>query len=507
MFFIAVRLVQIYVDKGELLLSFVIEKNDICQDSREIFYHLEAMDVSVKFLGATGTVTGSRFLLNIGDFRVLFDCGLFQGLKELRLRNWDEFPVDPSTIDVVVISHAHIDHTGYLPKLVKEGFTGPIYCTKPTADLMELMLLDSAKLQEEESSYAASQGYSKHEEPLPLYTTVDAQSVLPLVKAFGFGEEVSIHQRVKIVFSEAGHLLGAAITELFIQGDHQGKKLVFSGDLGRSNDLMLRPPAPITQADILFIESTYGDKSHPVADPASDLQRVANETFDDGGVLLIPAFAVGRTQSLLYYFHQLMEADKIPDVPVYIDSPMATSATYLYYKYPTYHKARFNQNEFARELETNMLVFVKSSRHSKELNAIKSRAIIISSSGMMTGGRVLHHMYHRLRNKQDTLVVAGYQAEGTRGRRLVDKEPVIKIFGEAVPVNCRVENIASFSGHADRGELFAWMKNFSTKPKMTFVVHGENPGMARYAQRIREEMGWNVVEPQYMESVNLFHGI
>jgi len=465
------------------------------------------MNVKVKFLGATGTVTGSRFLLTIGDFRVLFDCGLFQGLKELRQRNWENFPVDAAAIDAVIISHAHIDHTGYLPKLVREGFKGPIYCTPPTADLMELMLLDAAKLQEEEASYAFDKGYSKHPVPLPLYTTLDAQNALRLLKEYSFGEKVSIHDRVQIVFNEAGHLLGAAITELFIKGDYQEKTIVFSGDVGRSSDIMLRAPAIIKKADILFIESTYGDKSNPSLDPAKDLERIVNETFDNNGVLLIPAFAVGRTQLLLYYFHHLMETDKIPDVPVYIDSPMATSATYLYYNYPTYHKVKFNQGEFARQLETNMLVFVKSSKHSKELNEIKSRAIIISSSGMMTGGRILHHLYHRLRNKKDTILIAGYQAEGTRGRKLVDKETEVQIFGETVPVNCKIENVTAFSGHADREELFAWMKNFTDKPKMTFVVHGENPGMARYAQAIRESLGWNVFEPQYLETVSLFEGI
>lgn len=465
------------------------------------------MNVTVKFLGATRTVTGSRFLLTIDDFRILFDCGLFQGLKELRLRNWEEFPVDPASIDAVVISHAHIDHSGYLPKLVREGFKGPIYCTLPTSDLLELMLLDAAKLQEEEASFAASKGYSKHENPQPLYTTEDTERVFPLIKTYAFQERIKIHERVEIVFQEAGHLLGAAITEMLIRGDHQEKKIVFSGDLGRSNDLMLRAPTPIEEADVVFVESTYGDKSHDDGNPAADLERVVNETFERGGVVLIPAFAVGRTQLLLYHLHRLMEADRIPDVPVYVDSPMATSATYLYYNYPAYHKVKFNQSQFARQLETNMLVFVKSSRHSKELNAIKSRAIIISSSGMMTGGRILHHMYHRLRNTQDTLVIAGYQAEGTRGRRLVDGETEIRIFGEPVPVNCKIENITTFSGHAGREELLAWLKHFKDKPKMAFVVHGENPGMGKYAQRIRDTLGWNVVEPEYLESVMLFEGI
>ncbi len=465
------------------------------------------MDVRVKFLGASGTVTGSRFLLEAGGFRILFDCGLFQGLKELRLRNWDEFPVNAASINAVIISHAHIDHTGYLPKLVKEGFKGPVYCTHPTADLMELMLLDSAKLQEEEATYAFAKGYSKHSNPLPLYTSGDAQQVFTLVKKHKFEEKVKIHECVEIIFHEAGHLLGAAITEVLIKGDNQNKKIVFSGDLGRYNDAMLNSPTPIEDTDILFIESTYGNKNNSSGDPAGDLERIVKETFQNRGVLIIPAFAVGRTQVLLYYLHQLMEQDRIPDVPVYIDSPMATSATYLYYKYSDYHKVKFNHSEFARQLETNMLVFVKSMKHSKELNEIKSNAIIISSSGMMTGGRILHHMYNRLRNKQDTLLLAGYQAEGTRGRKLLEKAPTIKIFGEEVPVNCRVENMTSLSGHADKEELFSWMKNFKEKPKMTFVVHGENPDLKIYAQAIRERMGWNVIQPEYLESVSLFKGI
>ena len=465
------------------------------------------MDVRVKFLGGTGTVTGSRFLLDIGNFRLLFDCGLFQGLKELRLRNWEQFPVDPATIHAVVISHAHIDHTGYLPKLIREGFHGPIYCTEPTADLMELMLLDSAKLQEEEASYAFAHNYSKHAIPLPLYTAQDAQNVLPLVKDFPFDQSIKVSEHIEIVFRDAGHLLGAAITEIFIKGDTQKKKIVFSGDLGRSQDIILRSPTIIHEADVLFVESTYGNKDNPGGDPAVELARVANETFRNNGVLLIPAFAVGRTQVLLYHLHILMEQDKIPDVPVYIDSPMATSATYLYYKFPRYHKMKFNQSQLARQMETNMLVFVKNSKHSKELNEIKGKAIIISSSGMMTGGRILHHMCHRLRNTQDTLLISGYQAEGTRGRKLVDGEPTIRIFGEDVPVNCKVENMTSFSGHADREELFAWLKNFSRAPKVTFTVHGENPALTAYAEAIHERMKWNVTVPEYLESVDLFKGI
>lgn len=465
------------------------------------------MDVKVKFLGATGTVTGSRFLLDIGKFRLLFDCGLFQGLKELRLRNWEPFPVDAESIDAAVISHAHIDHTGYLPRLVKEGFKGPIYCTRPTADLMELMLLDSAKLQEEEASFAYSKGYSKHANPQPLYTTHDAESVFSLVKAYNYEEKIQINDKIEIIYKDAGHLLGSAITELFIKGESQTKKIVFSGDLGRSNDIMLRPPAQIETADILFIESTYGNKDNPALDPAADLERIIKDTFARNGVVLIPAFAVGRTQVLLYYLNQLMENNRIPDVPVYIDSPMAISATYLYYRFPEYHKVKFNQTEFARKLETNMLLFVKTSQHSKSLNTIQRNAIIISSSGMMTGGRILHHLYHRLPNPQDTVIVSGYQAEGTRGRKLVDKDPTIRIFGQDVPVRCKVENMTSLSGHADKDELFQWMKHFKTAPKMVFTVHGEKNHIEAYSKAIKETLGWNVIQPVYLESLELFRGI
>lgn len=465
------------------------------------------MDVKVKFLGATGTVTGSRFLLDIGNFRLLFDCGLFQGLKELRLRNWEPFPVKADSIDAIVISHAHIDHTGYLPRLVKEGFKGPIYCTRPTADLMEIMLLDSAKLQEEEALFAYEKGYSKHANPQPLYTTQDAEAVFPLLKKYNYDETIKLQDNIEIIYKDAGHLLGSAITELHIKGETQSKKIVFSGDLGRNNDAMLRPPAVIENADILFVESTYGNKHNPALDPEGDLERIVKETFSRGGVVLIPAFAVGRTQVLLYYLHQLMEAGRIPDVPVYIDSPMAISATYLYYRYPDYHKVKFNQSEFARKLETNMLMFVKTSKHSKALNDLKSNAIIISSSGMMTGGRILHHLYHRLPNPQDTVVVAGYQAEGTRGRKLVDKEPTIRIFGEEVPVKCKVENMTSLSGHADKEELFQWMSHFKSAPKMVFPVHGEKNNLDAYAHGIKARFNWNVIQPAYLESVSLFRGI
>jgi metallo-beta-lactamase family protein len=445
--------------------------------------------------------------MNVDGFTFMVDCGLFQGLKELRLRNWDEFPEDPTNIDAVVISHAHIDHTGYLPKLVKDGFNGPIYCTPPSADLMEIMLLDSAKLQQEEAEYAQRKGYSRHSNPLALYDEDDARATFTLFEKVDYDVRFKIHERIEVIYRDAGHLLGSAITEVHIHGDSQTKTIVFSGDLGRYQQSMLNPPVAIKHADILFIESTYGAKDNAYTDPEEDLVRIVNETFDRGGVLVIPAFAVGRTQSLLFHFQKLMKEDRIPDVPVYIDSPMAISATYLFYKHPRYHKIEVSRKELAHELETNMLVFVKSPEHSKSLNEIKTKAIIVSSSGMMTGGRILHHMVRRLPNERDTFLIAGYQAEGTRGRSLLEREPTVRIFGHDVPVRCHVEFISSMSGHADRRELFTWMSNFRESPKITFCVHGEGQELEEYAQAIRDTLGWNVIVPEYLESANLFQGI
>jgi metallo-beta-lactamase family protein len=465
------------------------------------------MDVRVRFLGAAKSVTGSKYLLDIDGFKLLFDCGLFQGLKELRLRNWENFPIDPSSIDAVIISHAHIDHTGYLPRLVKQGFTGPVYCTVPTAELMELMLLDSAKLQEEEAAYARKKGYSKHEKPEPLYTEDDAKATFPLFKPVHYNERFAVNDRIEVIFRDAGHLMGSAISEMFIKGDTQTKKIVFSGDIGRYNQVMLKAPYKVEEADVLFIESTYGNTSNPVINPEADLIRIVNDAQERDGVLVIPAFAVGRTQGILYYLRKLMKEDKIPDLPVYVDSPMAISATYLFYKYPSYHNLEVTSKELAQEIETNMLVFVKSGDHSKTLNEIKRKAIIISSSGMMTGGRILHHMFNRLKNPNDTFLIAGYQAEGTRGRHLLEGRETIKIYGEQVPVKCKIEYMSSMSGHADREELFQWMGNFKSKPKMTFCIHGEGEKLQKYAESIREKLGWNVTVPEYLESIVLFSGI
>lgn len=465
------------------------------------------MDVTIKFLGAAHSVTGSKYLLDIDGFRLLFDCGLFQGLKELRLRNWDEFPTDPNSIDAVVISHAHIDHTGYLPKLVKEGYGGPIYCTPPTADLMEIMLLDSAKLQMEEAEYARKKGYSKHENPQPLYTEEDAKRCFSLFRTIPYDLPTRLNDRIEIIYRDAGHLLGSAITEMMIKGDSSEKKITFSGDIGRYRQAMMKPPTEISHTDILIVESTYGNADNPEQDPEKELEKIANETFGRGGILVIPAFAVGRTQGLLHYLRKLMKEDRIDDVPVYVDSPMAISATYLFYKYPAYHTLSTDSRELAHDVETNMLVFVKSAAHSKTLNTLRKPAVIISSSGMMTGGRILHHLFHRLSNPQDTILIAGYQAEGTRGRNLLEGAETIRIFGQDIPVRAQIAYTSAMSGHADKGELFQWLDGFDKKPKMTFCTHGEGENLMAYAENIRKTKGWNVHVPAYLESFALFSGI
>ena len=467
------------------------------------------MNVRAKFLGGAQTVTGSKYLLEIDDFTLLVDCGLFQGLKNLRLRNWDDFPVDPSTIDAVVITHAHIDHTGYLPKLVQQGFHGPVYCTDATARLMEILLADSAKLQEEEAEWARKKGYSKHNPPLPLYTTTDAKEAIGMLRPFHFDEEVTVSDKVAVKFHNAGHILGAAIVEMTLKGNQQQKTIVFSGDLGRYNHPILKDPAALAHADILFIESTYGNRDTISEFPADALMKVVNEAFARKGCIIIPAFAVGRTQTVIYYLQLLMKAKKIPEAAVYIDSPMAINVTGLYKEFFSYHKLR------EQDLESDDAVFDYKHIHyardreaSIKINNIEKNAIIISASGMCTGGRILHHLYHRLPNKNDTLLFVGYQAEGTRGRDILEENENIRIFGHEVPVLCSVRQIEGLSAHADLEELLQWTKNFREAPKRTFVVHGEVESATAFANTLYEKYQWqNVVVPNYLESFELFQNI
>ncbi len=466
------------------------------------------MDIRVKFLGAAQSVTGSKFLLEVDDHRILVDCGLFQGLKDLRLRNWDAFPIDIFTINQVVLTHAHLDHTGYLPKLFKEGYVGPVYCSNATEDLMQLILLDSAKLQEEEALFARKKGYSKHANPQALYTVEDAKMVLPYVKSFEYDVDVNLTDKISVKFHDAGHLLGSSILEFTIQGDQQVKKIVFSGDLGRNNQPILRDPSIIKEADILFVESTYGDRDNPEGSPKEELKKFILEALENKGCVLIPAFSIGRTQHIIYYLKELLEEGQIPDMPVYIDSPMAISATDVYKRNYKYHKLSDHELGNTRRIfEYKNMQYVREQNRSVEINGIKSGAIIISASGMCTGGRIMHHLFHRLPRENDTVLFVGYQAEGSRGRRILNGEPTIKIFGEEVQVKCNIRHLEGLSAHADKLELMQWLKNFEGSPKNTFIVHGERKASENFAKTIRQELGWNVIVPNYFETFELFKGI
>jgi metallo-beta-lactamase family protein len=466
------------------------------------------MNVTVKFLGGAGAVTGSKYLVDLGNYEFLVDCGLFQGPKELRERNWDDFPMALNQLEAVVLTHAHLDHIGYLPKLVKQGFKGPIYCTEATAELAKILLLDSGKLQEEEAEFARKKGYSRHEIPQPLYTMEDAEAVFPLFVPQPFDKPTSIHPGVDLTYFHAGHILGAAIVKIVIKGDSQTKRLIFSGDLGRFNDPLLFPPTLIPKADILWMESTYGDRNAPTNKPEEELARAIRDTFDRGGLVVIPAFAVGRTQLLLYHLYQLMEKGKIPKTPIFLDSPMAIETTKLYLDFHTDHRlSAMLEEEPEHAFRHPQLHYVQKQEQSVALNEFRGKAIIISASGMATGGRVLHHLFHRLPDERNGVIIVGFQAEGTRGRSLLDAAPTLRIYGSDIPVKAKVYHIEGLSAHADQSELMAWAEGFSDSPKRVFIVHGETESAEALSFKLKEELGWNTVIPQYLESFVLFEGI
>jgi metallo-beta-lactamase family protein len=466
------------------------------------------MNVRLKFLGGAQSVTGSKYLLEIDSRKILIDCGLFQGQKELRLRNWEKLSVDPSTIETVIITHAHIDHTGYLPRLVKDGFHGRIFCTHATEDLMRIMLKDAARLQEEEAIFAFKKGYSKHNKPEPLFTEADASRVFEMVESIRFNKEVKLFSGATLTFHNAGHILGSSIAELSLTGDNSKKRIVFSGDLGRYEDPIMKAPVTPNEADILLVESTYGNKLNPITDVETELTKIIQEGYNNNGVIIVPAFAVGRTQLLIYYFQKLMETGRVPSMPIYIDSPMAISVTDLYERYANEHKIKVEHinGNLISIFDDTRIHYCQTSESSKALNDIKHPCIIISASGMATGGRILHHLYHRLPNKNDTVLFAGYQAEGSRGRRILEGEPSVKIFGEQVPVKCNVRVVNGLSAHADQSELLQWLGNFKSSPKMTFITHGEKDAATAFSKKI-EELGWSTIIPEYLESFQLFSGI
>jgi metallo-beta-lactamase family protein len=449
----------------------------------------------ITFLGAVGTVTGSKYLVRAGKARVLVDCGLFQGFKNLRLRNWAPLPLDPSTLDAVVLTHAHIDHSGYLPLLVRDGFRGPVYCTPGTADLCHILLPDSAMLQEKDAEFANRHHTSRHHPARPLYTRRDAQRALKQLEAVEYGTEEPLDHGVTLRFDPAGHILGAALTRL----TWKGTSLQFSGDLGRPESATMPAPAAIHDADYLVVESTYGDRRHATADPEDEMADVINRTSARGGAVLIPSFAVGRTQTLLYHLWRLKQARRIPDLPIFLDSPMAINATEMFQRHTAEHRLSREECRQAFGIAT----YVREPEESRELDRSSMPMVLISASGMATGGRVLHHLTHFAPDARNTILFAGFQAGGTRGAAMVGGAREIKIFGKYVPVNAEVGNLDMFSAHADADEIMGWLGQFKRPPRMTFVTHGEPAAADALRHRIEERLGWACTVPEYKDRFDL----
>jgi metallo-beta-lactamase family protein len=458
--------------------------------------------IKLTFFGATGTVTGSRFLLEHEGNSLLIDCGLFQGLKKNRLRNWEPFPICPVEIDRVFLTHAHVDHSGYLPRLCKEGFEGKIHCTHATHDLCEILLRDSGHLQEEDANWANKRGFSKHRPALPLYTVADAEKSLSHFEPYHYGEDIFLNDSLRVKFKDAGHILGSSFVDVKYVREGSPKRIVFSGDLGRPARPILRDPVQPFEVDFLIMESTYGNRLHNNETPEKDLAAVINASVDRGGVLVIPSFAVGRTQQLLYTLRELEEDKEIPSLPVYVDSPMAIDTTTVFEKNKGYYDlaAKVLEIRGTSILKPQQLKFCRHRDQSKALNLIKKNAIIISASGMATGGRILHHMRHRLPRGQDTMLFIGYQAEGTRGRTILDGNSTVRIHGEDIAIKAAIENISGFSAHADYNEILAWLIGFNRPPKKTFIVHGEPDASASLAEKITDKLGWDVVVPKFQDS-------
>ncbi|WP_028101033.1 MBL fold metallo-hydrolase RNA specificity domain-containing protein [Pseudoduganella violaceinigra] len=452
--------------------------------------------LTLKFLGATGTVTGSKYLLRHGDDPVLVDCGLFQGYKQLRLRNWEPFPVLPAAIRGVVLTHAHLDHSGFLPVLVSEGFRGKVFCTEATRDLCRILLPDSGRLLEEEALYANRHNFSKHKPALPLYSEADALRALEHLVAVPVGHEFSPAPEMLGRFQLAGHILGAASVSLRCDG----RTVMFSGDVGRPNDPIMRPPTAPGACDYLVVESTYGDRRHAPSDPAGQLADVISRTAARGGVTVIPAFAVGRAQELLYEIWKLKQAGAIPAaLPVYLNSPMAVDATRLYIKHHDQHRL----DERSCHALGQVAHIVNSVEESMALNRRQAPMVIIAASGMATGGRVLHHLKAFAGDSRNTILFAGFQAAGTRGARMLAGETSVKIHGEYFPVRARVELIGNLSAHADADEILDWLSQSPAAPRQVFVTHGEPAAADALRLRIAEQLHWPCRVPDYLDEVVL----
>ena len=464
------------------------------------------MSASLAFLGAVGTVTGSRFLVRAGGRSVLVDCGLFQGRKDLRLRNWEPLGVAVDSIDAVVITHAHIDHVGYLPRLVRDGFRGPIYATAATVDLAEIMLADAAHLQEEDADYANRKGFSKHSPALPLFGVEDAQAAMKLFRPLPLHRTVELGPGLSVRLRNAGHILGSATVELAI-GSPNPRTVVFSGDLGRADPPLHYPPEGYPEgADTIVVESTYGDRNHPPREQMLDsLARVLKTTFKRGGSVLVPAFAIDRTPGLLFALRALFASGELPNVPVFVDSPLALRGLAIYRA----HRELFDadvQALIARgddPFDPGHLRIAATPDESRAINACRFPCVILSASGMATGGRVLHHLARRLPEPRDTILLVGYQAEGTRARALANGANTVKIHGRYIGVRAEIRTLDGFSAHADQAEILTWLRTFGREPETVFVAHGEPEASETLARVIRRELGWTAVVPRLFERVSL----
>ncbi|RUW70744.1 MBL fold metallo-hydrolase [Mesorhizobium sp. M4B.F.Ca.ET.049.02.1.2] len=450
---------------------------------------------SLRFLGAAGTVTGSRYLVEADGHRILVDCGLFQGYKQLRARNRAPFPVPPESIETVLLTHAHLDHSGYIPALVRDGFRGSVVCTPATAELCALLLPDSGHLQEEEARYARQKGYSKHADPRPLYTVEDARASLERIATPEFDSDFDVGHGIRARFIHAGHLLGAAQIRL----DLAGTILHFSGDLGRTQDPLMRPPEPLREADVLVCESTYGNRKHPRIDPEAELAPIIQRVVARGGVIIIPAFAVGRAQAIMLCIARLRQRGAIPAVPVYLNSPMAIDATDIYHRFHDEHHVSLDDCRAMYTLAT----FVRTVEESKALNLRRGPMIIISASGMLTGGRVLHHIQAFGADARNAILLSGFQAGGTRGATLAAGADHLRMFGHDVPIRAEVVQLESLSGHADAEEILEWLRHAGRAPEMTYLTHGEPDAADILRGRISREVRWQARVPEHLERIDL----
>ncbi len=456
-------------------------------------------DLTLQFLGAAGTVTGSRHLLSIGESELLVDCGLFQGPKQWRVKNWEPFPLPLKNLDAVALTHAHLDHSGYLPRLIKEGFRGPVYCSRPTADLLGILLPDSGHLQEEDAAFANKRGFSKHAPALPLYTVEDAEDALKYLWPVGHEDPVKLQNGFELQFRANRHILGSKCALVTAAG----VRVLFTGDLGRGRFTADDPPPPV--ADYLVMESTYGNRKHPSEDVRPKLAKIVQETVKRGGSIVIPAFAVERTQKLLFVLRGMMDEGMIPQVPIHIDSPMAIEAVKIFLRYSEEFTGETKElvKRHGSPLGWPQVYFDKTVEQSKAAGASREPSIIISASGMAVGGRVLHHLAQRLPDHHNTVLFAGFQAPGTRGRLLVEGAKTIRIHGEEIPVRAHIEQLEHFSDHADYEEMLAWLERFPAAPKGVFLVHGEAEAAHALDERIEKKFRWPVQVPGYGEKVVL----